>query len=123
MSPAGADRHAVDAEAGLRELEGYLLWQAEVGRARTRAEAFAARMPWLTTAQREEVVRLYTAEHLRLSRQYLETVAARCHALRGEYTARFAKLRRRVVRRATAACAAGLSLSVTLLCLLTLARR
>lgn len=81
---------------GLSRLEGYLLCQAELRAARTAAEDFAGRLPWLTAAQRAEVVRLYAEERLAVSRRTWQTIAHRCEELRREYTHRYAVLRRRL---------------------------
>ena len=42
-------------DEAVNEIEGFLLWEAEKDRARTRADAFCARLPWLTDTQRSEV--------------------------------------------------------------------
>ncbi|MFI6103270.1 hypothetical protein [Streptomyces sp. NPDC051310] len=83
--------------AAVNEIEGYLLCQAELRTAGIEGEAFADRMPWLTTAQREEVVRLYAQDRIELSKKLLRAIAARCEELRGEYTARYVTLRRRLL--------------------------
>ncbi|MEU2793205.1 hypothetical protein [Streptomyces sp. NPDC007100] len=83
--------------AAINEIEGYLLWEAEKDRARTRAEAFCAGLPWLTRAQREEVERHYRADQLEVSRTYLRRVAARSGELRAEYEGVYRVLRRRLV--------------------------
>ena len=62
-----------------------------------RAHAFRARLPWLTTAQREDVVAHYCREQHETSRSYLERIAARSAALRAEYEAACRALRRRMV--------------------------
>ncbi|GAA1519462.1 hypothetical protein [Streptomyces albidochromogenes] len=92
---------------GLAQLEGYLLWSAEVAEARHQAGRFAEQLPWLTTAQREDVERAYTADRLAVSKAFLVRVAARSTALRAEYTERYRRLRARCV--ATAAVCAGLA--------------
>ncbi|MEU7241334.1 hypothetical protein [Streptomyces sparsogenes] len=89
-------------ESGIARLEGYLLCQREFGDARTEAEAYADRLPWLTAAQREEVVRLYAEERVELSRRMLRRIADRCEELRAEYTARYEELRRRLLYRCVA---------------------
>lgn len=89
-------------ESGIARLEGYLLCQRELGDARTEAEAYADRLPWLTSAQREEVVRLYAEERVELSRRMLRRIADRCEELRAEYTARYEELRRRLLYRCVA---------------------
>ncbi len=86
-----------DVAGAINQVEGYLLWQAELHKTRTEAEAFADRMPWLTTAQHEEVVRLYADERLTVTKDYLRTIARRCHELREEYTTRYLQLRRRLL--------------------------
>ncbi|RCG29306.1 hypothetical protein DTL70_00325 [Streptomyces diacarni] len=93
--------------ADINRIEGYLLLQAERGEAEAQAEAFAARMPWLTAGQREEVVRLYTADRMALTRRVLHGLTERCAELREEYTARYLQLRRRVLARATLALLLG----------------
>ncbi len=56
---------------GLAQLEGFLLWNAEVERARRRACRFTDQLPWLTTAQREDVERVFVAEHVITARESL----------------------------------------------------
>ncbi|WP_039947181.1 hypothetical protein [Streptomyces sp. NRRL S-118] len=86
-----------EAAVAVNEIEGYLLCQAELRTAGVEGEAFADRMPWLTTAQREEVVRLYAQHRMELSEKVLRALAGRCQELRDEYTARYADLRRRLL--------------------------
>ncbi|WP_405611996.1 hypothetical protein OG292_10015 [Streptomyces sp. NBC_01511] len=86
-----------EAASGIQQLEGYLLAQSRVREARTHAAVFADRMPWLTSAQHEEVVSLYTQDHIAMSRRALEAVVARAGELRAEYTARYELLRRRLL--------------------------
>ena len=86
-----------EAAVGINQLEGYLLWQAETDRARDSAREFSARLPWLTTAQREEVERAYTQDRLEQSKAYLVRIAARCRELQREYQERYNALRRRLV--------------------------
>ncbi|MCP9956533.1 MULTISPECIES: hypothetical protein [Streptomyces] len=82
---------------GINRVEGYLLAQAELLGARREGEAFARRMPWLTTAQHEEVARLYAEDRIELSKKVLRAIAGRCVELRGEYTARYVRLRQRLL--------------------------
>ncbi|WP_042378191.1 hypothetical protein [Streptacidiphilus melanogenes] len=96
-----------DSAAGLRMLEGYLYWQAETARAQQDAELFADRLPWLTSGQREDVIRLYREERLATSRAFLDRIAHRVRELQQEYTARYRQLKIRVVA-ASFAAAAGL---------------
>lgn len=93
-SPRGSHHEIA---AGIARVEGYLLWHAEAEKARCEAERFADRMPWLTTGQREEVVRLHIEERLELSRCYLERIRDRCAELRGEYADRYTQLRLRLL--------------------------
>ncbi|WP_329373012.1 hypothetical protein OG896_38710 [Streptomyces sp. NBC_00669] len=90
----GADRND---HSGLDRIEGYLLWNAELAQARREAAGFTAHLPWLTTAQREEVERVYVADRVRLSRETLRRVIDRAAELRGEYGERYEYLRRRCV--------------------------
>ncbi|MEV6147948.1 MULTISPECIES: hypothetical protein [unclassified Streptomyces] len=86
-----------DSARGLVRLQGYLVWNAEVEEARRRAARFTGQLPWLTTAQREDVERVYTADRLAASRATLRRVSARAAALRGEYEARYRVLKARCV--------------------------
>ncbi|WP_051871417.1 hypothetical protein [Streptomyces sclerotialus] len=96
MTPKhGPDERA--AEAGLDRLEGYLLCWTEAERARSEAAVFADGMPWLTTAQREEVITRYTDDRVVLTRRYLERVRDRSGELREEYEMRYRQLRHRLV--------------------------
>ncbi|MEV3933672.1 hypothetical protein [Streptomyces sp. NPDC053728] len=82
---------------GLAQMEGYLLWNAEVERARGQARHFTDALPWLTTAQRDDVERVYVADRVELCRETLTRIAGRAVELRGEYTARYDRLRARCV--------------------------
>jgi hypothetical protein len=82
---------------GLAQVEGYLLWNAEVAEARRQARHFADALPWLTTAQREDVERVYVTDRMAVSRETLTRIAGRAVELRGEYTARYDRLRSRCV--------------------------
>ncbi|TDC21812.1 hypothetical protein E1265_17095 [Streptomyces sp. 8K308] len=88
---------AQEAATGLAQLEGFLLWQTELSNARREAEAFAEGLPWLTTAQREQVIEHYAHDRISLSHRMLTAVADRCHSLQDEYTARYHHLKRRLV--------------------------
>ncbi|WP_394436469.1 hypothetical protein [Streptomyces sp. SGAir0957] len=87
-----ADR---DVESGLQQMEGFLLWSSKVAETRAQAEDFTRRLPWLTTAQREEVERVFTEERLAFHKAALAQIAARAHELRGEYDERYAGLKAR----------------------------
>ncbi|MEV5596107.1 hypothetical protein [Streptomyces sp. NPDC052496] len=102
---------------GLARLEGYLLLHAERDRASHEARTFADRLPWLTTAQRDEVIRCYTEERLTAVRRDLERIRTRCHQLRAEYTARYETLRRRLLH---TCCAAGLLAAAVCACIVIL---
>ncbi|MDI5967646.1 hypothetical protein [Streptantibioticus silvisoli] len=98
MSPAGAPQgRGAGTAAGINALEGYLLWQAETSRAAERARRFTDTLPWLTTAQREEVERAYADDHLGHAEAALRAFAERCEQLRSEYRAVYRRLRRRLV--------------------------
>lgn len=111
LSDTGGLERAVT--EGINELEGYLLLQANEHTARSEARAFADRLPWLTVAQREEVVRVYAEERMALSIRVLRAVAQRCGELRTQYTERYEELRARTTCRATACVLLCLSLTVT----------
>lgn len=84
-------------EQAVNEIEGYLLLEAEKDRARTRADAFCARLPWLTETQRGEVEFHYCQDQRETSRAYLERIAVRSAVLRAEYEAVYRSLRRRLI--------------------------
>ncbi|QKW03938.1 hypothetical protein [Streptomyces sp. NA02536] len=84
-------------DVGMRRLEGYLLWQSEVARARADAEETADRLDWLTGAQREAVVACFAERQLVLSRRHLERTARRARELREEYEDRYATLKARLL--------------------------
>ncbi|MFI1416849.1 hypothetical protein ACH4VX_02485 [Streptomyces sp. NPDC020731] len=86
-----------DSALGLNRLEGHLLWAAEVEEARRQADRFAGELPWLTTAQREEVERVYRADRIAASRAMLVRICDRAAELRTEYEARYRRLRARCV--------------------------
>ncbi|MGG2463293.1 hypothetical protein ACO0M4_26385 [Streptomyces sp. RGM 3693] len=81
----------------INEIEGYLLWEAEKERARSKAAEFCDRLPWLTDSQREDVVRHYCQEQREASRSYLERIAVRSATLRTAYEDAYRALRRRLV--------------------------
>ncbi|MFF5827201.1 hypothetical protein [Streptomyces bacillaris] len=110
--------HDKDSARGLAQLEGYLLWNAEVERARAQARRFTDQLPWLTTAQREDVERVYLTERVAVSRDALARVRDRAVELRGEYTARYERLRARCVAFAAAAVGAVTVVATTLTLLL-----
>ncbi|GGY33029.1 hypothetical protein [Streptomyces djakartensis] len=101
------------------EAEGYLLARLHHDDARREAEDLCARLPWLTSAQAEELSRHYVRQRVRLTRRMLLTTVERAGRLRQEYESRYATLRQALLRRhaagacAALACAAGVS---TLIC-------
>lgn len=101
-----------EATEGIRQLEGYLLLQRQDRTARLEAEAFADRLSWLTTAQRDEVVRLYTADRIALAHRILRAVAQRCRDLQSEYSDRYETLRARLLRAAVASGLLCLSVAI-----------
>ncbi|MFF3543351.1 hypothetical protein ACFYXD_16090 [Streptomyces platensis] len=84
-------------DQAVSEIEGFLLWEAEKDRARTRAEAFCAGLPWLSDTQRREVELRYCQDQRDTSRAYLERIATRSAALRTEYEGVYRALRRRLI--------------------------
>jgi hypothetical protein len=99
------------------QVEGYLLWQARIAEAETRARAFTAPLQWLTTTQRAEIEEHYVRDCLARAKSDLQRVADRCRELRGEYEARYRQLRARclallIAGLAVAAAAALLALTV-----------
>jgi hypothetical protein len=106
---------APDPDTGLRHLEGFLVWQAETTEARSAAHRFTDRLPWLTTAQRDEVIRVYTADHLETSRTSIHHLAERSRTMRQEYTARYTTLRARLLGWSLAATAGAILLEHLLL--------
>jgi hypothetical protein len=96
------------AAAAVNEIEGFLLLQAEYDVAQREAHHFTERMPWLTTAQAEEVTCQYLAERTRLTEQTLSTIVRRSSLLRDEYEARYALLQARTLKLSAAALCAAL---------------
>ncbi|MFF7788177.1 hypothetical protein [Streptomyces sp. NPDC007991] len=89
------------------EAEGFLLAQVHRDQARREAEELCARMPWLTTAQAEELTGHYVRRRLDVTRQLLHDTVRRARELRHEYESRYAALRHALLRR-HAACACAL---------------
>ncbi|GAA2282713.1 hypothetical protein GCM10010415_60000 [Streptomyces atrovirens] len=104
-----------DSALGLARLEGHLLWAAEVEEARRQADRFAGELPWLTTAQREEVERVYRADRIAVSRATLVRIRDRTAELRTEYEARYRRLRARCVALAVVAGASGAATAIAAL--------
>ncbi|BAG17144.1 hypothetical protein ACIQUZ_28455 [Streptomyces griseus] len=104
-----------DCARGLAQLEGFLLWNAEIERARRQARLFTHQLPWLTTAQREDVERVFIAERVAASRESLIRVRDRADELREEYTGRYARLRVRCVAVSAGAVGAATCLGTVLM--------
>ncbi|CAL9336666.1 hypothetical protein SUDANB132_00180 [Streptomyces sp. enrichment culture] len=64
-------------------------------------------LPWLTTAQAEDLTRHYVSHRIALSRRMLTATVHRAHELRDEYETRYQHLRRSLLR-SHAACASGM---------------
>ncbi|MGW0556746.1 hypothetical protein ACWDZ6_21515 [Streptomyces sp. NPDC002926] len=64
MTAPSAGQPTPDPKAGIERLERYLATESERNQARKAAEAFADRMPCLTWAERQQLLRLYTGERL-----------------------------------------------------------
>jgi hypothetical protein len=115
-------RHAERNSVLANTVEGYLLARSHHDQARREAETLCARMPWLTTAQAEDVTRHYVRQRIDLTRQMLLGTAERAAQLRQEYEERYAALRHDLLKRhaacacAVLACAGAVS---TLVCVLT----
>lgn len=117
QEPAG------ERESGLAdEAEGFLLAHAHRDQARREAEELCAGMPWLTTAQAEELTGHYVRRRLDVTRDLLLTTVLRAGQLRQEYEVRYAGLRRALLKRhAAGACAVLVCVggASALACLLT----
>ena len=101
-----------EAASGLRQIEGFLMAHAYRSTARTEAKAFADLLPWLTGPQYEEVVRIYTADRLDLTRRMLKSITQRGSELQKEYTDRYEKLRRNLLCKVIALLLVAASTSV-----------
>ncbi|MEW1653986.1 cytochrome C oxidase subunit I [Streptomyces sp. NPDC093707] len=88
--------------AGIATMEGYLLWQAEIDRARSTSEALLEPVDWLTTAQREELTDLLTRQQLDHARSTVTRLATRSLQMRRDYEDRYHHLKRRVLGSALA---------------------
>ncbi|MFH9609631.1 hypothetical protein [Streptomyces sp. NPDC017448] len=99
---------------GLVQLEGFLLWSAEVEQARRQARRLTEQLPWLTTAQREDVERVFIVERVTAARETLSRIRDRADELREEYTGRYARLRARCVAVSAGAVGAAACLGTAL---------
>jgi hypothetical protein len=64
MSASSPGQPVPDPSSGIDDLERFLATASEQTRARQAAEAFADHMPYLTTAERRQLVSLYARERL-----------------------------------------------------------
>jgi hypothetical protein len=102
------------------DVEGYLLACAHHEQARREAADLCAGLPWLTAAQAEDVTRHYVRRRGDITRRMLLDTVERAAQLRQEYEARYAALRRDLLKRhaagacAVLVCAAGVSAFVCL---------
>ncbi|MFF0095100.1 hypothetical protein ACFYSF_34910 [Streptomyces canus] len=110
--------HADQTAALAAEAEGYLLVRSHRDAARREAGELCARMPWLTTAQAEDLAHHYCERRMLLTRHMLSATVQRAEQLRQEYENRYQELRRALLRRhaacasAVLACAAGVGAAV-----------
>ncbi|MGW4690383.1 hypothetical protein ACWEPM_36640 [Streptomyces sp. NPDC004244] len=104
--------------AGLARLEGYLMSQSALQEAATAGESFARHLSWLGPHEQEEIARRFADHHLALRKQMLRAVVDRTQELRGEYSHRYAVLRRRTVAVALAAVAAVAAASASIMTVL-----
>lgn len=81
------------------EVEGYLKAQTYYLEAREEAYELCARMPWLTSAQAEEMTRHYVEENIRRTRH---TLIRHIDDLRTQYEGRYQRLRSSLAKRYTA---------------------
>ncbi|MBO8185015.1 hypothetical protein [Streptomyces spirodelae] len=97
-STDGTDRTDTAGEAarGVAELERYLLRQTETHNAQQDAACFTAELPWLTSAQREQIIRLYVRERRALARRTHGLVETALEERTAELHAAYAILRRRM---------------------------
>ncbi|MFI8849152.1 hypothetical protein [Streptomyces sp. 891-h] len=97
-STGGTDRTDATGEAarGVAELERYLLRQTETHNAQQDAVCFAAELPGLTSAQREQIIRLYVHDRRALARRTQELIETALEEHTAELQAAYAVLRRRM---------------------------
>ncbi|MEV7001805.1 hypothetical protein AB0N62_29510 [Streptomyces sp. NPDC093982] len=94
--------YAGQGSAFVGEVEGYLKAKTYYLEAREEADRLCSGMPWLTTAQAEQLTRHYIELRIGLTRQ---TLIHHIDDLREQYDTRYHELRRHLLRRhAAAAC-------------------
>ncbi|GGW77641.1 hypothetical protein [Streptomyces griseoloalbus] len=116
MTSHHARRPSPDVASALAaEAEGFLLARSHRAAARREAQTLCDALPWLTTAQAEELTRHYISHRIAVSRQMLSATVHRADELRREYEARYQQLRGTLLRRHAAwasgvlACAVAVS--------------
>ncbi|WP_399934076.1 hypothetical protein [Streptomyces kanamyceticus] len=113
--------HLDEAAAIAAEAEGFLIAHGHRVEAHREARALCEKLPWLTTAQAEDLTRHYVQHRMALTRHMLGTTARRAQELRGEYEARYQQLRRALLKRHAAwastfmVCSIGISGAVGVL--------
>ncbi|MBO8198353.1 hypothetical protein JW613_08540 [Streptomyces smyrnaeus] len=85
-----------EAARGVAELESYLLRQTETHNAQHDAACFAAELPWLTSAQRKQVIRLYVRDRKALARQTQKLIETALEQRAAEVATAYEALRRRM---------------------------
>ncbi|MFI9345233.1 hypothetical protein ACIG0D_28810 [Streptomyces sp. NPDC052773] len=108
---ASTDTASTDT-ASTHTVEGYLLARAHHDQAHREAGLLCSRMPWLTSAQADDVTRHYVEQRLEATRCMLRETVDRAARLRQEYEDRYAALRRDLLTRHTAAACAVLACAV-----------
>ncbi|MFH8291982.1 hypothetical protein [Streptomyces sp. NPDC018059] len=113
--------HLDEAAAIAVEAEGFLIAHGHREAAHREARALCEKLPWLTTAQAEDLTRHYVHHRMALSRHMLTTTAGRAQEIREEYETRYQQLRRVLLKRHAAwastlmACLIGISSAVGVL--------
>jgi hypothetical protein len=104
-------------------MEGYLIAHTHREHARREAEDLCSRMPWLTTAQAEDLTRQYVLLRIGLTRRMLQDSTGHTARLREEYEARYRTLRGALLRRHAAAACVTLAGAAGVATLLSMAGR
>lgn len=119
MSKGRRSRARADESTALvGEVEGYLKARTHYLQAVEEAETLRSRMPWMTTAQAEEITRHYIEQRIGLTRR---TLVRHVEDLREQYETRYRELRRDLLKRhgavvcAVLAGSAGINAAVCIL--------
>lgn len=95
--------HTGEGSALVGEIEGYLKARTCYLQAREEAETLRSKIPWMTTAQADEITRHYIEQRISLTRRALVHYV---DDLREQYETRYRELRRDLLKRhAAVACA------------------